>query len=182
MKSTIIITSVIFVMGIITIPVVFSDDDWDEYRQKSTGVANVNNATYKEECGSCHMAYPAGLLPSASWQKMMLNLENHFGDNAEIDTDANKIISEYLLANGADRSEYRRSRKIMNTLGLNSVPERITEIPYIKHEHDEIPTKMVVDNKEVRSFSHCNACHSKAEQGQFDEDNVRIPNYGRWDD
>ena len=184
MKNSLVITTILFIAGMVTIPVVFSDDDnkWSEYRQKSIGVANTVNPVYKEECGSCHMAYPAGLLPAASWQTMMLKLDDHFSDNAELDADTHKAITEYLLANSAEQSEYRRSRKIINTLGLNSVPLRITETPYFKHEHDEIPNKMVKENKQVNSFSHCNACHTKAEQGQFDEDNVNIPNYGRWDD
>ncbi|MEQ1807816.1 MAG: cytochrome C, partial [Burkholderiaceae bacterium] len=29
---------------------------------------------YTEECGSCHSAYPPGLLPVASWQLLMDNL------------------------------------------------------------------------------------------------------------
>jgi Dihaem cytochrome c len=184
MKISLVITSILFIIGIFTIPLVLSDDDyeWSEHRQKSIGVANISNPVYKEECGSCHMAYPAGLLPAASWQTIMLNLDNHFDDNAEIDADTNKTITQYLLANSAELSTYRRSRKIMNTLNLNSVPLRITETPYFKHEHDEIPGRMITANKQVNSFSNCNACHEKAEIGLFDEDNVRIPGYGRWDD
>ncbi|MEZ4693642.1 MAG: hypothetical protein R2837_06565 [Aliarcobacter sp.] len=37
-----------------------------------------------KEC-SYHFAYPAGLLPSNAWNKMMNNLDNHFGDNASVD-------------------------------------------------------------------------------------------------
>jgi len=186
MKNSLVITSILFVMGLITIPMVFSDNDWNdewgEYRQRSNGVARVSNPIYKEECGSCHMAYSAGLLPAASWQKMMQSLDDHFGDNAELDADVNKALTEYLLTNAADRSDYRRSRKMMKTIDPNRVPLRITETPYFRHEHDEIPNRMVAGNKEVNSFSNCNVCHAKAEQGLFDEDHVRIPNYGHWDD
>lgn len=182
MKKILITTSILLIVAAATVPVVFSDDDWDEYKQRAHGVAKVDNPVYKDECDSCHMAYPPGLLPAASWKTMMSNLSDHFGDNAELDPVVNKTITEYLLANGADRSDYRRSRKIMNGIGLNSVPARITETPYFKHEHDEIADKMVTGNKQVNSFSNCNACHAKAEQGLFDEDHVSIPNYGRWDD
>ena len=186
MNNSLTITSILFVIGMLTIPVVFSDNDWNkemgEYRRHSIGVAKVNNPVYKEECASCHMAYQPGLLPKASWQKMMQNLENHFDDNAELDADVHKSITEYLLANSADQSDYRRSRKIMNSLAAGSAPLRVTETPYFIRKHDEIPRRMVTGNKQVNSFSNCNACHTKAEQGLFDEDHVSIPNYGRWDD
>ena len=42
--------------------------------------------TYQQtECASCHLAYPAGLLPAASWQRLMNNLPRHFGTDASLD-------------------------------------------------------------------------------------------------
>jgi hypothetical protein len=40
---------------------------------------------FRAECGSCHLAYPPGLLPAASWQRIMIRLEGHFGDDASLD-------------------------------------------------------------------------------------------------
>ena len=187
MKNTLAITAVIFTVGFVTLPVVWSDDDyrWDdmeEYKQRSTGVAAVTNTVYREECGSCHMAYSPGLLPANSWVKMMSALEDHFGDNAELDTETQRSITDLLVANSADRSNYRRARKFNRSIELNNAPLRISETPYFRHEHDEIPWRMVTDNSEVKSFSHCNACHTRAEQGSFNEHDIRIPGYGRWDD
>ena len=182
MNKSLIITSITLVATVLTIPVVFSDDDRHEYRQRSLGVAAVTSPTYKNECSSCHMAYPPGLLPASSWKKIMSGLESHFGDNAELDGEDYKIISEFLVANSADKSSYRRSRKIMRSLNKNEAPIKISELPYIKREHDEIPNKMIKYNKKVNSLSNCIACHAQAEKGLFDEDNVRIPGYGHWDD
>ena len=182
MKYPILIGSLILTTSILSVPVVFSDDDRREYRQRSIGVAAVNSPLYKEECGSCHMAYPPGLLPERSWKKVMAGLESHFGDNAELDADTAKTISEYLYQHSAEKSSYRRSRKIMRSLGKNDAPIRISDTPYIKHEHDEIPDKLIKHNTEVNSMANCNACHSEAEKGIFDEDGVKIPGYGRWDD
>lgn len=187
MKSTLAITAVIFTVGLVTLPVVFSDDDlrWGElgeYKHKSTGVANINNPVYKEECGSCHMAYLPGLLPEKSWLKMMSSLDDHFGENAELDAETQKLITTYLVSNSAEKSNYRRSSKISRSIKNDDVPLRISETPYFKHEHDEIPVRMVTGNPKVNSFSNCNACHNKAEQGLFDEHDIRIPGYGRWDD
>jgi len=183
-KKTLVYSAVTILTFIITIPVVFSDSDeyWGKYRQKSIGVAVIDNPLYLEECGSCHMAYQAGLLSSQSWTKIMKNLDNHYGDNAELDNDIQQSISEYLLTNSAEKSNYRRSRKFMRSLDLNNAPDRITKTPYFIHKHDEIPDKLVLKNQQVKSYSNCNACHTKAKQGLFDDDNVRIPGYGRWDD
>lgn len=182
MNKTIITTSVILITTIITIPVVFSDDDRDEYRQRSLGVAPVTSELYKSECSSCHMAYPPGLLPAGSWKKIMTGLDSHFNDNAEVDNEDYKIIQDFLVTNSADKSNYRRSRKIMRSLDKNETPIRISELPYIKKEHDEIPDKMIRYNKKVNSLSNCIACHAQAEKGLFDEDSVKIPGFGHWDD
>ena len=40
---------------------------------------------YQQECAACHLAYPPGLLPAASWQRLMSNLPRHFGTDASLD-------------------------------------------------------------------------------------------------
>jgi hypothetical protein len=132
---------------------------------------------FQEECGSCHMAYPAYLLPAQSWQSIMANLEDHFGENAELDDESTSAIESYLvgLSQGVN---YRR----MSVDHGSNWPTRITELPGFRHEHDEIPSRFIRDNAKVSSLSQCNACHRGAERGYFDEDSVVIPGFGRWDD
>lgn len=153
----------------------------DIRRQKE--VVPVDNAVYEEECGSCHFAYPAGLLPARSWEKLLDGkaLADHFGDNAELDKETLGIIRAYALENAADKSLHKRSRKIA-LASEGETPLRITEVRYIKRKHHEIPEKMIKGNKDVKSLSYCNACHTKAKEGNFDEDAVTIPNYPDWDD
>ena len=163
----------------------FGDDDDDgEYSfwKRQPGVAPVTNTLYEEECGSCHFAYQPGLLPEPSWNKIMSGLDDHFGDNAELSADAYQKIRAYLMANSADKVKERRSRKILRSVSLASAPLRITETPYIKHEHDEIPGRYISGNDKVASLSNCNACHQKASQGSFSEREINIPGVGRWDD
>jgi hypothetical protein len=184
MKNTLAISAIIFTLGIVTLPVVFSDNsfEWREGERGERGVANVSHPLYKEECGSCHMAYPPALLSTASWTAVMRGLDDHFGDNAELDAQTHKTISEFLTGNSADNSNYRRSRKFMQGIDANTPPLRISETPYFKRKHDEIPQSMLSNNSEVSSFSQCNSCHQGAQKGIFDDDNVKIPGYGRWDD
>lgn len=150
-------------------------------RQKE--VKPVDNKTYAEECGSCHYAYPPGLLPTKSWEKLLNEkaLSDHFGENATLDKDTLKTIYDYAMDNAADKSWYKRSRKIAHATEEGEAPLRITEVPYIKRKHHDIPEKMIKGNKDVKSLSYCNACHTKADKGIFDADTVSIPNYPDYD-
>jgi len=178
-----IIITLILLVSVISSTFVLSDDDrWEHYRQQSIGVANINNPLYQEECGSCHMAYQPGLLTAASWNRLMQGLDQHFGDNAELDKETLLLISNYLQSNSADQSAYRRSRKFARYVNINNPPIRISQTPYFLHKHDEIPVKMVTANDKIKSFSQCNACHQRAQQGLYDEHGVVIPGYGRWED
>ncbi|HLP97362.1 MAG TPA: diheme cytochrome c [Sideroxyarcus sp.] len=147
-------------------------------------VKPVTDKTYEEECGSCHFAYPPGLLPSKSWDKLLNEkaLADHFGDNAELDKDTLKTVYDYAMENAADKSFYKRSRKIALATEDGEAPLRITEVRYIKRKHHDIPEKMIKGNKDVKSLSYCNACHTKAKEGIFDEDTVDIPNYPDYED
>jgi hypothetical protein len=152
------------------------------FRQKD--IVPVDNKQYKDECGSCHFAYQPGLLPAKSWEKLLNPeaLSKHFGENAELDNDTLAIIYQYAVANAADKSYHKRSRKIAQATAKGDAPLRITEVIYIKRKHHEIPEKMIKGNKDVKSLSYCDACHTQAAKGVFDADTVRIPNYPDWDD
>ena len=123
------------------------------------------------------MAYPAQLLPTASWHKIMQGLDDHFGENAEVDATTRQALEKYLFKASSSRSY----QKLFRNLG-DQAPLRITELPYFVHEHDEIPSRFIQANDKVSSLSQCNACHQQAERGRFDEDDVIIPGFGRWDD
>jgi len=145
------------------------------------GVAPVTNAEYLEECGGCHFAYQPGLLPAGSWQNVMAGLDDHFEENAELDADVRKRLTDYLVKNAADDAAHERSRKIMRSLGSKQ-PLRITQVPYFKKEHREIPARLIKGNDKVKSLANCDACHTTAQKGSFSESAIDIPGYGRWDD
>lgn len=152
--------------------------------QRTKEVKPVTDTQYLKECGECHFAYPPGLLPAKSWEKLLKAdaLKDHFGDNAEIDKETLQAIHDYAVENAADKSFYKRSRKIAIATAEGDAPLRIIEVRYIKRKHKEIPEKMVKGNNDVKSLSYCNKCHTQADKGVFDEDTVSIPNYPDWDD
>ncbi len=153
-----------------------------EGRPARVGVKPVQNTLYAEECGSCHFAYQPGLLPAASWKLIMLDLADHFGDNAELEPETQMAVRDYLVKNAADHASQKRSVKIMRSLKGKQVPLRISTLPYIVRKHHEIPQRLIKGNTDVGSLSNCTACHRKAEQGIYEEDTVNIPGVGRWDD
>ncbi|WJW74300.1 diheme cytochrome c [Thiohalobacter sp. IOR34] len=166
--------------------IALGDDDDEGFFRRSwgaaapPGVAVVDNRLYREECGSCHMAYPPGLLPAPSWERLMAALDDHFGENAELPERERTIILNYLLDAAAGRSNYRVSNKMLR--GMKEPPLRISELPYFRHEHREIPQRLVSGNSRVRSLSNCDACHTRADQGSFSEHEIHIPGYGRYQD
>ena len=131
---------------------------------------------YQANCGDCHFAYPPTLLPQASWQLIMANLSDHFGEDAELDANENALLKGYLLANSMNN--LRR----FGHSGKGDIPLRITELHYFQHEHEEIPEHLISANEEVGSLSNCSACHQSNGGKMFDDDRVSIPGFGRWDD
>ena len=150
-------------------------------RQKE--VQPVDNKAWQEECGSCHLAYQPGLLPGKSWAKLLDGkaLADHFGEDASLDDDTLKELRVYAMENAAEKSWHKRSRKIAQATADGEAPLRIVEVRYIKRKHHDIPEKMIKGNKDVKSLSYCNTCHTKAEEGIYDEDTVDIPNFGGHD-
>lgn len=133
----------------------------------------ASNTTYKTICEGCHFPYPPELLPGSSWKIIIDRLPDHFGEQVSINPKSQEVISKYLMENGADRSPSKKSFKIMKSLN-GQIPLRITEIPYIQKKHRKIKSE-IFGRKSIGSLSHCLACHKTAEQGNFNEDFVTIP-------
>lgn len=146
------------------------------------GVAPVSNKFYVKECASCHFAYQPGLLPSRSWVKVMKGLDNHFGTDASLEIEDNKKILNYLVENSAEKfRNYKRSQRINDSIAKDKTPIAITKTPYFVKKHREIQNKLIVQ-KEVGSLANCIACHTTADKGLYGERDIKIPNYGKWDD
>ena len=142
----------------------------------------VENETYQSECGGCHFAYQAGLLPGQDWQRIMDALVEHYGDDATLDELQAAEIRGYLLDNAADSSTLSRARAFSVGSDAGDALPRITNTRYFQREHYEIPKRVVRGNAEVGSFSNCQACHRTADAGIYNEHQVVIPGFGKWDD
>lgn len=153
-----------------------------EYKRKSEyGSGPIENAQYKDECGACHFAYQPDFLPERSWKRLMAQLDDHFGENAELDDASRQALTDYLINNAGDRTSHYRSKKMVRSIKRGDTPMRITDTPYFKREHREV-SKQVLSHEQIGSFSNCSACHRAAEQGSFEEGDINIPGRGRWED
>ena len=128
----------------------------------------VADPVVKEECGSCHLAFAPSMLPARSWQRMMGDLKNHFGDDASLDPQVAARITDYLVANAADNAGQRRGEKLVRGLAADAAPLRISELPKWVREHRKVPD-WEWRHKDVRTRANCVACHADAERGYYDD-------------
>ena len=123
----------------------------------------ANDPVWKEECGSCHIAYPPRLLPANTWREMMSSLNKHFGVDASVDPKTAAHIATFLERNAGRERASRQSSTL-----------RITDTRWFRHEHDEVPNR-VWSNPKVKTASNCQACHTAAVDGDFNEDTISMP-------
>jgi nitrate/TMAO reductase-like tetraheme cytochrome c subunit len=129
----------------------------------TTGATPAVEATaYRDECGSCHVAYPARMLSTPEWGQVLGHLDRHYGVDASLDQESATKIARHLQAQPS-----RGAR------GATALP-RITTQQWFRHEHDEVGSR-VFQSPAVKSPSNCTACHLAAERGDFNEHSVRIP-------
>ena len=119
---------------------------------------------YRQECASCHVAYPPGLLPAASWQRLMNDLPHHFGTDASLEPAVQAQLSGWLAANAGT---YRRVRE-------EPPQDRISRSAWFVRKHDEVAAA-TWKLPAVKSPANCAACHPQADEGDFNEHRVRIP-------
>jgi mono/diheme cytochrome c family protein len=119
---------------------------------------------YRSECASCHIAYPPGMLPAASWQRLMQDLPRHFGTDASVDAAAQKELTQWLTMHAGTGKRAREAPP----------EDRITRSAWFIREHREM-APATWQRPMIKSPANCAACHTDAEKGDFDEHRVRIP-------
>jgi len=121
----------------------------------------VSHDLTRTECSECHMAYPPGLLPAASWQAIMGSLSDHFGEDASLAPEAVTEITGYLVANAGGP---RRGDD-----PAHPAP-RISEAPWFQREHRARTFEWAQTTPTIGSISNCAGCHRSAERGYFEDD------------
>jgi hypothetical protein len=135
----------------------------DEHRGEQRSAVALTPA-YQQECGACHVAFPPGLLPAASWQRVMGSLPKHYGVDASLDAGTEKSLTTWLSSNAGSGKRAAEAPP----------QDRITLGRWFVREHDEVPAR-IWKLAAVKSAANCAACHTQAEQGDYRERNIRIP-------
>ncbi len=138
------------------------------------GPALPDNAAWRSACGECHLAYHPTLLPARSWQKLMDDQAAHFGDDLALDAAATSEITAFLVRNAAESKLSEPAWKISSTTPQDQTPLRITDTPYWKKKHGEIPVS-IWQLPKVKGKSNCGACHLDADKGTFEDSAMRMP-------
>ena len=121
-------------------------------------------AAYTTECAACHAAYPPGMLPARSWARIMSGLDKHYGTDASLDAATVKQLSSWLQTNASTDKRVAEAPP----------QDRITRSAWFERKHRQIePT--VWKHASVKSAANCAACHTGADQGNYDDDNLRFP-------
>ena len=121
-------------------------------------------AAYTQECAACHTGYAPGMLPARSWQRIMTGLDKHYGTDASLDAATVQQLGGWLQANAGT---YKRVTE-------EPPQDRITRSAWFVRKHDEVEPA-VWKLPSVKSAANCAACHTGADRGDFDDDNIRMP-------
>jgi len=119
---------------------------------------------YAQECTACHIAYPPGMLPKQSWQRIMAGLDKHYGTDASLDDATVKQLSTWLETQSGT---YKRVAEVPPN-------DRITQSAWFIRKHKEI-TPSVWKLPSVKSEANCAACHSSADKGIYSDNTLKFP-------
>jgi cytochrome b len=131
---------------------------------------------YATDCGDCHKVYPPFILPRRSWERIMDNLDNHFGEkitDQNISRSAQNSIRNFLYENCAEHSTREVAYKMCTSIGRRG-PKSTSKAPYWRAVHAGIDPA-VFKRKSVKDKSNCAACHKDFEHGVLDDINIAIP-------
>lgn len=131
--------------------------------QKAALHALPMDATWRSECGGCHLPYHPSLLPRRSWNRMLDEQSSHFGEDLALSPETVARLRTFAAAHAAEALESPVAWKMATTIPPAATPLRIGETPYWKERHARLDAgtwKRVHD-------SDCGACHRDAEAGTF---------------
>ena len=119
----------------------------------------AQNSDFAHECAQCHTLYAPFMQTSDKHEKIMANLENHFGDDASIDDETNEKILEFLRQNSAEKSDSKWAIKFAKNDDI-----AITSSPFWQKAHENLD-KEIFKRDKIKSKANCAACHENIEKG-----------------
>ena len=134
-----------------------------------------DNPLWREECGSCHLAYHPVLLPERSWQALFKQQAQHFDEDLDLDTDTVQHLQAFHTRYAAEQQLTEAAYKILQSIPLQATPIRISQTPYWQEKHAALP-EAIWRHAAVGSHSNCEACHLDADANTYEDAAMRLPN------
>ena len=128
-------------------------------------VYRIDNAAYRQECASCHVAYPPALLAAPSWRAVMDGLPKHFGTDASLEPAVRADILAFLVQNAGGRDTSASGKPLL----------RISDTPWFAREHRKEIAAGTPSRPEVKSIANCGACHKGADNGDYGKTGLQVP-------
>jgi cytochrome b len=126
---------------------------------------------WTKECGGCHLAYPPALLPMRSWERMMKEQAQHFGEDLSLSQNVAKALLEEARA---DRTSTWAAWKLAHSAPASDAPQRISELRFWRHAHEGLPPSAF--KAPVSQGKHdCESCHVDAASGIFQPRMIQKP-------
>jgi hypothetical protein len=114
-------------------------------------------ASYRSECGACHIAFAPDLLPVDAWHRVMSDLVEHYGVDATLEAKEREEIESFLARN-AGRGLHTKK---------NGDQLRLTDTLWFHRRHGKV--KPLFQDPRVVSKANCTACHLHADEGRYDQ-------------
>jgi cytochrome b len=126
---------------------------------------------WNKECSGCHLAYPPASLPMRSWERMMREQAEHFGEDLSLSDAALKsLLAEAAASHPRTWAEW----KLANSAAPNEAPQRLSELRFWRRAHGVLPDSAF--KAPVSAGRHaCESCHLDAASGIFHPRMIQRP-------
>ncbi|OIR18059.1 dihem cytochrome c [mine drainage metagenome] len=114
-------------------------------------------ASYRSECGDCHVAFAPDLLPVDAWHRIMSDLMKHYGVDATLEAKEREEIESFLARNAGHGLHAKK----------NGDQLRLTDTLWFHRRHGKV--KPLFQDPRVVSKANCTACHQHADEGRYDQ-------------
>jgi cytochrome b len=140
----------------------------------------AKSQVWQDACGECHLAFHPSLLPARSWEMMLKQQDNHFGEDLFLEKGTIIELLAYAKAYSADHKQTEVAWRMNRSIPITKTPLRITKVDYWVKKHHEI-NDAVWKRDSIKSRTNCAACHQDAKQGTFEDAGMRIPGDNSFD-
>ncbi len=163
----------LWISSVIALAVYFYNSPDNIFTEDKTVEIDFRSESYEtaSRCGSCHMIYPAYLLPKQAWSNMMGDLENHFGKDASLPDEETQMIREYLMNNASEHSTKEAAIKVLDRM-KEKTPVAITQTNYWKEKHKDITKEQFAADYGIKSD--CRTCHTTIRDGLIQDKKIKF--------